>query len=239
MPATFNSLFTSSYLFFLIISFAFSVSLFWISHRGNSSGLNPRHNLNLALLTMLAALIGARLAHVVWEAPDYYMNNPSQIFNIGKGGFVYFGGALLAFVVAKIYMSAFKLPWLKYIDIYAIPAAFGTAVGRLGCFFAGCCYGKSCDYFWAIKGLHPTQLYSFVWDLGLTLGLLYLERKRNLKAGVLFFLWVFMHSIGRLVIEQFRDDFRGVIIGLSISSWISLSLILLSGIFLKKNLKLN
>ena len=134
--------------------------------------------------------------------------------------------------------------------------AFGYALGRIACFANGCCFGSVCNWPWAIAFpragapyaeellRHPTQLYATTWELGVCLILLALERPRRRQrwirgwlrpTGSLFFLWVVLHSLGRLVMEWFRDDFRGLHpLGLSISSWLSLLFIALALLWFRK-----
>lgn len=224
--------FQNTHQFFLIISVSLSLALIWIYKRSEIYPLHPLHSMNLLLVLMISSLIGARAMHILWEAPEYYRANPAQVFALGSGGYVYFGGALLAFVAGFIYLKINKQHWQSYADAIAIPAAFATGVGRLGCFFSGCCFGKQCQLPWAVAGRHPTQLYSVAWDLSVMGLLVLIEKRFRLVPSALFSLWVLFHSTGRLLIEQFRDDFRGLIIGLSISSWISLLLIIVSGLHL-------
>lgn len=211
--------------FFLVISILFTTLLFWVYQRNNVYRLRSSHVLNVSLIIMLAAFWGARLTHVFWEDFQFYQNNPSKIFDISSGGFVYFGGAIAAFLFSFIYLKFKNEDWLSYADLFAVPASLGTSLGRIGCALAGCCYGRSCDLPWAWNQRHPTQIYSLAWDLALTILLLILEKKKRPNKGGLFFGWITAHSIGRLIIEQFRADFRGPVFLISFSSWISLGLI--------------
>ena len=102
----------------------------------------------------------------------------------------------------------------------APPLAIGHAIGRMGCFFAGCCYGKAFDLPWSVTftnpdslasvniPLHPTQLYSFVANL-LIFIFLWFFRKRKRYDGQLFWIYVFLYGVSRFLIEIFRGDFRG------------------------------
>lgn len=219
-------------LFFLVISLLFTALLFWVYKRSQKFQLDSVLTLNTALIIMILALFGARATHILWESPEFYKEHPAEIFNLMTGGFVYFGGALLAGSGAIFYLKFKKAPWLRYADLFAIPASLGTSLGRIGCSFAGCCYGKYCELPWAWNQRHPTQVYSLIWDLALTFLLIILENKKRLPAGHLFMFWLLGHGVGRFIIEQFRDDFRGHIFWLSFSSWISLTLIVTSGAYL-------
>ena len=129
--------------------------------------------------------------------------------------------------------------------------ALGYGLGRLGCFLNGCCFGKLCELPWAVEfhypGLpanlrHPTQLYATAWELGALVVLLLLEKysdkvqQKVLRTqGALFFTWLALHAVGRLIMEQFRDDYRGAEpLGQSVATWWALAMLLLSLLFFIK-----
>lgn len=221
--------------FFLVISSELLISLLWVFRRSKHFDLPTQQTLDLSLLLMAASLIGSRLLHVIFENPDYYLADPKKVFYLWDGGFVFFGGAFMAFAAAMVF---FKVKHIQergvYFDMFAPVLAFSYGIGRLGCFFAGCCYGERCDLPWAVAGRHPTQLYALFWELGVMMILLGVEnieasRRPALlqRSGDIFLLWVALHSAGRLLMESFRDDFRGEsILGVSISSFFCLVLIL-------------
>jgi phosphatidylglycerol---prolipoprotein diacylglyceryl transferase len=186
--------------------------------------------LNIALIIMISGFIGARMMHVLFESPAEYQHHPSYIFYFWQGGYVFYGGAITAVFCSWLYIKVRKKQSFFYwADFYAPIAALGYAFGRLGCLLAGCCYGKYCELPWAIDGRHPTQMYSFIWGLIVFGVLVNWQKYRPKLAGQTFFTWVGLHSLGQLVIEFFRDDFRGpMVFDLSISIWISLVLIAVS-----------
>lgn len=173
---------------------------------------------------MISAFVGARLFHVLYENPEIYLQNPWAIFYFWNGGFVFYGGALLVALTGWIFFRKRTKEPLAYFDLFTPVASLGYVIGRWACYLAGCCYGRYCSLPWAVKGRHPTQLYASFWELGVLLILLGLEKKNQPK-GRIFFLWILLHAIGRILMESFRDDFRGAEPGLSISAWISLALI--------------
>jgi phosphatidylglycerol---prolipoprotein diacylglyceryl transferase len=211
--------------FFLVNCFVATLVLVWASHRANRWTFSVRMIVDLTMLLMFFGLIGARLAHVLYENPGYYWNHPIRIFYLWQGGFVFYGGFLVAFLAGSVYVRR-KDPVLytKYLDFYAPLISISYLFGRIGCFLAGCCFGSHCDLPWSIAGKHPTQIYSSLWELAVLLIILVLER-RKLPGGVTFSLWLTLHATGRLWIEFFREDFRGPIYVFSISSWLSLVLI--------------
>ncbi|MGZ3692355.1 MAG: prolipoprotein diacylglyceryl transferase, partial [Pseudobdellovibrio sp.] len=125
---------------------------------------------------------------------------------------------------------------LEWADFFAPLLSLSHALGRIGCLLSGCCFGIECDLPWALDGRHPTVLYLFFGEIAILFVLLYFEQRRHLyKPGDLFAKWILLHSVVRLNVEYFRDDFRGVFFHipgfgiLSISQLISLFLIICVG----------
>lgn len=226
--------------YYLIISLTVVVSLFWVTYRARKYQMSHQLTLDLSLIIMVSGFIGGRLMHVFYENFEYYRADYRRILQFWDGGFVFYGGALFAALMAILFLqwkAAGKQE--KYLDLMAPVISFSYAFGRLGCLFAGCCYGRFCELPWAVGGRHPTQVYASLWELGVLFILLGLEsiapahRRPHLfgRSGSIFYLWMILHGLGRLLMETFRDDFRGPSLGLSISSWISILVVLL-GIYL-------
>lgn len=220
--------------------------------------------MDLGLVVVVTGFLGARLAHVLYEEPSYYAEHPVEVFAVWQGGLVFYGGMLSALGAAWLFCRRRNLEFWQWADLIAPIAALTYAIGRLGCFFNGCCFGRACDYPWGIEFLshaelglsvvprHPTQLYAVVWESCLMLGLLAWERTQKKSrlarvndqndtqtgsalgrapvlrrpfSGQVFLGWLIGHSVGRAVMELFRDDDRGAFwFGLSISTWISAAL---------------
>jgi phosphatidylglycerol---prolipoprotein diacylglyceryl transferase len=209
--------------------------------------------LDIGLAIMLGGLVGARALHVFYEDFQFYLENPIDVIKLWRGGFVFYGGFFGALLAVYLFLRQRGEPFLKWGDFYAPVLALGYGLGRIACFLNGCCFGRECDLPWAVEfvhtglpsGLrHPTQLYATLWELLIVGLLLYLEKSRSgggrwsrLKAGSLFFIWLSLHSFGRLVMEFFRGDFRGdLVFGFSISTWISLFLLGVSATLLARSL---
>lgn len=224
--------------------------LVWARARAQQLELPPRQGLDLTFLVLFTGLIGGRLLHVFWESPNLYWSQPMTIFSLTSGGYTYFGGLLLALPISWLYLQRLHEPKGPWFDFAAPLASAGTAIGRIGCLLAGCCYGRVCDLPWALpfwddQGLrllrHPTQLYSVIWELGILALLLGLEktplaeRPRWIRQpGALFGVWIAFHSLGRFFIEFLRDDFRGPQYFLSLSQWLSLCALILSCLILRQ-----
>lgn len=231
--------------YLLWISLTYCFGLLYLYKRGQSRGFSKNIILDSALVVMVAGFIGARFFHVLYEEPSYYLEAPLRIFYIWQGGFVYFGGALLAFISLKLWARNRPIDFEQLLDIYAPVVVLGYGIGRFACLFAGCCHGGACELAWAIVyppgveapsgiPLHPTPIYASLWAFANYAFLLFLERKYSprtnrknfLPEGMLFYIAVVTHSFGRIFMEYFRGDHRGMeLFGFSISSIISLTLI--------------
>ena len=137
--------------YLLIISFAYSLGILWVVHRSQTSNLDRNLTLDLCFVIMISGFVGARLFHVFYESPEVYLNHPTWIIKVWYGGFVFYGGALTAFVASLLYLRLKKQPLAPWADLFAPVGAAGYAVGRLGCFFNGCCYGKICTLPWGFR----------------------------------------------------------------------------------------
>lgn len=223
--------------FYLIISLAISVSLIWYSYRMHrlqkNYVLNVSFGYDLALIVMLFGFIGARGFHIFYEEWDHYRIFTKDIFKFWNGGYVYFGGAIAAGVASFIYIRLKKENFLKWADVATPALSLSYALGRIGCFFEGCCFGQHCDLPWAIEGRHPTQIYMVLSEFALFIFLNIFQKKISPKLnGRLFLTWVILHSITRFIIEFYRDDDRGSLIfnSLSLSQALSLVFVVLASI---------
>lgn len=217
-------------IYFLVVSISFIVALIVLVKRADRLALSRNRALDIALVIMVSGFIGSRLFHVVFEEPAYYAQAPWRIFDIWRGGFVWYGGALAAVVSSLVFVSWKRLPLGPWLDLFAPIAALGYALGRVACVLTGCCYGRV--FVWqGVSYRHPTQSYAVAWELAVFATLLLVERARFFKKpGSLFLLWAALHACGRLVMEAFRDDDRGpLVLGLSVSTVISLAILIAVG----------
>lgn len=237
--------------YFLVISLIFSIGIFAFVHRAENQGLDRNTCLDVCFAIMVAGMVGARLVFFALEMPQELVANPLQVLRIWEGGFVFYGGALAATASGIAVLRARKQPLKPWLDAIAPVAAFGYGLGRMGCFFAGCCYGKSCDLPWAAifphgvdapagVPIHPTQLYAVLWEVCAGALLLIVEKFRigRLQPGSLFFVWMIFHGLGRLMMESFRADPRGpTLFGLTVSGFVSLMILIAGRILFSRNQK--
>ncbi|MEC7640823.1 MAG: prolipoprotein diacylglyceryl transferase [Nitrospinota bacterium] len=228
----------------LLVASGFFVGILLAAHQGKKEGFDPQIILDLCFYILLSAVLGARILYVIVEY-EYFLASPLDILKVWKGGLVYYGGLILAGGFTWVFLRKKQMPIWQVADILAPSLALGQAIGRWGCFFAGCCYGVRTDVSWAITfsdprslaplniPLHPTQVYLSLNAL-LIFTILIWMRKHKTFHGKLFWAYGILYSIGRFIIEYFRGDDRGYALEniLSTSQFIGIFTLTLSVVML-------
>lgn len=231
------------YTYGVLLAASYLLGLWLAMRRARAWGLNASHVLDLGIYIIIAALIGAKLLLLVVDF-DQFRESPQELLSLARSGGVFYGGLILAVVVAFWYIAKHRLPFWTTCDVFAPGIALGHVTGRLGCFAAGCCYGRPTDVAWAVTfnstqaasnvgtplgiPLHPTQLYEAGAELLILLFLLGTEKKGRPFAGRTFWAYMFLYAISRYIIEIYRGDPRGQMFGFSTSQFISIVLAPLS-----------
>lgn len=207
------------YTYGLFLALGFITAIWFTKRNARFYGVSDQTVSDLFFTILVAAIIGARLLYVGINF-NAYRNNPVEIFKIWNGGLVFFGGFIAAFFAAFAFLKIQKMEIWKTADILAPGLALGHAVGRFGCLFAGCCYGKTCDLPIAVRFshpeslaplnvlLHPTQFYMVGTNFILFLILLAVQKRKRFD-GMVFLSYLMLYSAFRAVVEYFRGDFRG------------------------------
>lgn len=140
----------------VLIALAFLSGLFVMARLAARDGLDKNHVYDLGLWVLVAALIGSKALMVITEWDSTYLDHPGQIFTLDflRSAGVFYGGFIGAVIASVIVMRIYHLPWWRTADAFAPGIAIGQAVGRLGCFSAGCCWGTPTTHWW---GVHFTQ----------------------------------------------------------------------------------
>jgi phosphatidylglycerol:prolipoprotein diacylglycerol transferase len=236
LPEIFHLSFLHTY--GLLVALGFLAAL-WVAGRlGRRDGLNADAITNLGIYCALAAIVGAKVMLLIVEPGDFFSWATLQ------AGGVFYGGLIAALAVSWWYMRRTNLPALRTADVFAPAIALGHAIGRLGCFSAGCCWGVECHLPWAVtftnpvanelvgvplnRPLHPTQLYESFAEF-LIFGLLYWRIRRPHATGQIISLYLMLYSTARFAVEFFRYHEQGNLWGtaLDTSQWISIGLFLL------------
>ncbi|HIP37736.1 MAG TPA: prolipoprotein diacylglyceryl transferase [Crocinitomix sp.] len=187
---------------------------------------------NFIYLIFIAGFVGGKVFFYL-QRPVYYFNNSELMLNNFSGGFVFYGSFIIIIPVVIWYLKKYKIPILPMLDILAITTLIVHSIGRLGCFFGGCCYGKPTNSLLGLvfptthgEQVHPTQLYEIT-ALLLIMGIILLLKKRQQFKGQLFLTYIILYAIARSVLELYRGDKRGFIIDdiLSHSQFIGIILI--------------
>lgn len=235
----------------LLLATALLLAITVAARLAQRDGVPSRLTWDLGFVIILSSVVGAKLL-LVLTSWDYYLTDLSRLFSVEflRAGGVYYGGFLGAVAGSYFYArSRPELPFWVMADAAAPAIALGQAVGRLGCFAAGCDYGRPTDVPWAVVftseyahqvvgtplnvALHPYQLYEAGLALLLFLVLLWVHGRRRF-VGQAFALYLLGYGALRFVLEFYRGDAdRGFVFhgALSTSQFISL-LIIPAGAFL-------
>ena len=229
------------YTYGLLVAAAYLIGLQVAVARGRSRGLDPNQLMGLGFAILAGAIVGAKLLLFVVEI-DYFTSDPANLWMLARSAGVFYGGFVLAVVVAFWYMRRHGMPVWTTCDAFAPGIAVGQAVGRLGCLLAGCCYGRPTDLPWGITftnplaaansgtplgvSLHPTQPYESLAALAIVGILLLVERRGPLFPGFTFLTYLLAYGTARFAIEIFRGDPRGTVFEvMSTSQFISALLV--------------
>lgn len=222
------------------VSVTFSLSFVWIYWRAGQRDLERSQALDLGFVMVVAAALGGRLLHVLYEQPFHYLENPVAVFYIWEGGFVHYGALAAAIFTAWLWCRRYKQDFWGWGDFFAPVIGSCYAVGRLACLINGCCYGRACQLPWAVEfhqhaewgipvvARHPTQLYAAILE-GVAVTFLLRLEKYEPRRGFILTVWLGWHGLNRLIMELFRDDYRGPSpLGFSLGLWVSVALLLFS-----------
>lgn len=216
----------------LMIGLGFLAAIWLGQYRAKKFGLNPDDIINIGMLVIVLGFAGGKLLHIITNF-ELFLDKPLEV--LGSEGFVVYGGLLTGVLSGAVYCKIKKLDFLAHFDLVMPSVALAQGFGRIGCFLAGCCYGRATDSFLGVtfpRGslapagvkVLPTQLFSSIGDFALTLVLIwYAKRAKKGNTGAMYFV---LYGIGRFIVEYFRDDERGTIGIFSTSQFISIFFVL-------------
>ena len=230
-----------------------------MARRARKTGFDEDHAWNAAVVGILGAIIGARVAYVIGHSNQF--NEPIEYLQIYKGGISLMGGLIGGFIAAWLYCRAKKLDFVRLADLGAAGLAIGTTIGRIGDLVIGDHLGRTTDGFWGweYKGgelisappcdpavypsangciqpgmvVHQTALYDSLWALVIFLVILRLERRPRPK-GFLILTWAAMYSLGRILTDLTRVDKTWFGTGLTGSQLTAICVLVLSLFFLSR-----
>ena len=235
------------YTYGVLLAAAYLLGLQFALVRARARGLDGNRVMDLGIWIIISALIGAKLLLLIVDF-DTFRRSPGELMTLMRSGGVFYGGLIAAVIVAIWYLRRHKLPVWSVGDAFAPGIALGHVIGRLGCLFAGCCFGRATDVPWAITftneyarqnvgtplniALHPTQLYEAGAELIILILLLVFERKGRPFPGRTFWGYMLLYGITRFIIEFYRGDARGMVGMFSTSQFVSMLLVPISIVML-------
>ncbi len=221
-------------IFFYIGVLVASISALLLSHKKQ---MPPFDIVGSAIYVMTGALLGSKLLFIAVSFREIIEHEISFLGMI-KGGFVFYGGLIGGALGLLIYIWQFKLKFFDYADLYATVLPLGHAFGRVGCFFAGCCYGMPYDGFFshtytASAGTTPLgvsllaiQLIEAFFLFLLFFLLLAVFLRQSKKLGLCCTVYATVYAVLRFVLEFFRGDKERGVLFFSTSQWISLAILI-------------
>jgi phosphatidylglycerol---prolipoprotein diacylglyceryl transferase len=220
----------------------------WVSGRNfEQQGIDARKGRHLAGLVVLSGILGAKILAIinVWNLNSAHGRDLLSMLNWGtlQAGGVFSGGLVAALFAGFWYMRRNQLPALATADASAPGLALGHAIGRIGCFAAGCCWGKPTEAFWGMTfsdslahqwagtplgvPLVPTQLLESLAEFAIFFLLSWILRRRSFEGQVIA-AYLFLYGLSRFGLEYFRDDpGRGSLFGGAISGTQLISILMI------------
>lgn len=233
-----------------LIAIGFIVAMLVAEYRAKKNGLKEEAVVDIAIIAGVCGFLGAKILYVIVSF-DEFLKQPLAV--LGSSGFVVYGGIIGGVAAAYIYCRIKKLNFLDYFDLVMPEIAIAQGFGRIGCFLAGCCYGRETDSWFSVMfpddcnfapgsvPLIPTQLLSSAGDflIAVILIIVAVKLKNKLQSGNIGELYMVLYGIGRFVIEFFRNDYRGAVGFMSTSQFISIFIIAFAVVLYFVNKKKN
>ncbi|MCI8300162.1 MAG: prolipoprotein diacylglyceryl transferase [Lachnospiraceae bacterium] len=224
----------------IMVALGFLSALIICEKRAKKRGMDTDILFGIFWCAIFGGAAGSKLLYYTVNLPDV-LKDPSILWNF-QNGWVVYGGILGGVFASFLYCRYKKADFVQYLDLVLPAVAFAQGCGRIGCFFAGCCYGRETESAFSIQywqseyapngvKLIPTQIYSSVGDFALAV-LLMIYARREPKKGKVAAVYCILYSVGRFIIEMMRNDYRGEWGILSTSQIISVFILALGiGIF--------
>jgi phosphatidylglycerol:prolipoprotein diacylglycerol transferase len=231
----------------VLIAVGLAAAIALAHRRARSAGLDSGRVLDLAFWMTLSGFFGARVLYAIVNAGDYaracfrgpgepravgeVLWDCTRVVRVWEGGLVFYGGVAAAALVAFRFARTEGWSFASVGDLFAPPLALGHAFGRLGCFLAGCCFGKPSAAAWAARfprgsvafdelaasgaidasadvtpGLHPTQLYEAFGDFAIFAALILLGPRLRRRSGGTLLVYLGGYALLRFSVEVFRGD---------------------------------
>jgi len=241
----------SIYSYGAVIAFSIFLVSSLIIQEAKKEGFDEDEFFNLIFLVVIIGLLGARLLHILVHFA-YYYSHPIEIIAVRHGGLAIQGGIISGLLAAIFFLRQRKLPTLKTLDIFALYLPLAQAIGRIGCFLNGCCYGKEMQFLGGVRfpfdniSRYPTQLYYSISNFSIFLILFFLWKKvyslpsrqnsggqaregKTREGGDIMLFYFMFYSISRYSIDFLRGNLEPVFFSLYPTQVISIFVFLIAG----------
>ena len=230
----------------LMTALAYGLAIYYCVKNRKYLGVSKEVLADIIFYLILGALIGGKIFYIFFNFDSFCA---STLIEKIRFGFVFYGGFIGGLIALFLYTKKKKISFVKATDFFAPALALGHAIGRIGCFLAGCCYGKPTDSFLGVvfsnpdtlvphylrhTHLYPTQLFEVFANFILFVILVKIYKKQK-DTGITSLTYIMGYALIRFIIEFFRGDDRGAsLLGLYPSQIIALILFLIAAIWLFK-----
>jgi phosphatidylglycerol---prolipoprotein diacylglyceryl transferase len=192
------------YSYGMMVAIAFLFGIFIARREAARKDIKPDLVYDLGFYLLIGSIIGARIFYIVFYGLNDFLKDPASMFKIWQGGLAIHGGIFGGIIAGMIFSRIRKLSFWALADLVAPSIILGQAIGRIGCFLNGCCFGIPMKPLCGMTS-HPTQIYEMVLDLA-GFFLLWNLRKKVKFVGGLFLLYVMTYGVIRIIVSQFRAD---------------------------------
>lgn len=220
-----------------LMAVAMFLGMYLAKRQGTKEGISAAKIESASMWAIISSLVGARFLYTFVEHANYYWARPWEFFALQSGGLSFLGSVFFAVAGLAFFCRKEKISFWHVADLMAPSLSIGLAIGKIGCFMAGCCFGKVCDLPWAVTfndpetfahptgvPLHPTQLYeALAWTI-LFFVLIGFRRFRRVY-GEVFFLFLILFGFIRSILETLRGD-PGYLGPLTTAQMLSIPLVL-------------
>ncbi|OIO33555.1 MAG: prolipoprotein diacylglyceryl transferase [Candidatus Omnitrophica bacterium CG1_02_40_15] len=192
------------YSYGMMVAIAFLLGVFIAKLEAIRKNIKPDIVYDFSFYIIIGSIIGARIYYIFFFDLKEFLSDPVSIFKVWQGGLSIHGGILGGIIIGLIFSKIRKISFWKLADLISPSIILGQAIGRIGCFLNGCCFGMPMKPFYGMKN-HPTQIYELVLDFIGFLMLWNLRKKINFVGG-LFLFYLMAYSVIRIIVSQFRAD---------------------------------
>ncbi len=200
------------YAYGVMLALAIAICEILLLRTAKRYGFKEETILDISIIAIICGVLGSRLFYVYFYEWEYYSQHLLAILDLRRQGLVFYGSIIGGVLGVLLYLKTKKTSFWEISDLFAPYLALGEAIGRIGCFLNGCCYGQPTALPWGIvfPGLdavprHPTQIYSTLLGLGLFVFLTWFYRRRKFQ-GQVFLVYVMGYAVLRFIVEFFREN---------------------------------